>query len=113
MIDTRSQIRRVYAAIINAVQAKFFGEIYVKFEHGNIVFVKIVENKKPRTTEQALEEIKAFLETRGEGSDIFEYSIRRVKGKPHLTISSKGSVEEVVPIEAINEAEKYRTTVTA
>lgn len=112
MIDSRSQIRRVYASVINAVAKKFFGEIYVKFEHGNIVFVKIVENQKPRTTEQALDEIKTFLETRTD-DDIFEYSIRRVKGKPHLTISSKGSVEEVVSIEAIDEAEKYRTTLTS
>jgi len=110
VIDKRSQIRRVYALIIDKVMGGFFGEIYIKMEHGNIVFVREIQNRKP-TADDVVRLVSDYLANKDVGGNL-EISLRKIDGKPHLSLVRKGCIDDVIPIEVVDRAEKYKPTIS-
>lgn len=110
MIDKRSQIRRIYALVIQKVMGKFFGEIYIKFEHGNIVFARIIENIKP-LNEDVSEVVDQFLD-REVFDDPTKFSgeliLKKIGGSPHISKVKKGSLDQLVTEDIMEEASKHR-----
>ena len=106
-IDKRSQIRRMQALFITRVMNNFYGEIIIKFEHGNVVFVKELTNLRPNQEETVKDIIDNYLANE-DLEDVSELLIKKVKGKPHLAIINKGTIAQTVPVQTIEEAEKFR-----
>lgn len=110
MIDKRSQIRKVQALVIDKVMSSFFGELYLKFEHGNIVHCRVTENKKPTTIEDVMGLVKEYLETDSLDEEKWELLIRKISGGPHIVAIVRGGLEEIVTLETIDRAEAHRPT---
>jgi len=97
MIDKQSQIRRVSTLINTLVRSNCFGEVTIKMESGNIVFVEIDENRRV-SPEEAME-LLSRVTTDAEG----EIYVRPVKSNPGNGLSlvtkvTKGSLEKVFPL---------------
>lgn len=46
MIERASQLRRLRKLISDFAYENFYGEITIRFEHGNIVYVEIIEKRR-------------------------------------------------------------------
>lgn len=108
-IDKRSQIRRLYALLITRVMNNFYGELIIKLEHGNVVFIKELKNLRPDPVTDSVQDlVKEYLEN-DTYDDSLELSIKKVKGKPHISVVNKGNISQIVTVDLLEEAERYRS----
>lgn len=108
MIDKRAQVRRAKALIINKSMESFYGEVILKFESGNIVFMRVAENIKPPTREEFHSLLDMYFDS--PSSDLStEFRIRKINGSPHITLENSGVVDKVITISDMESAEKHRT----
>lgn len=93
MIDRYSQIRRIRTLIHTLTFSDFFGEVIVKMESGNIVFVELLENR--RVAPEEVSRIVDELASKKVGLNIHP---TRTGNATLVKISRKGSLQEVVPL---------------
>ena len=93
-ISKESQINNVTKLVTNHLDSDFFGELILKFEHGNIVFIKEVTNIKPDTAEFK-NILESYLKDDDKEGEASELTLRKIKGKPHITLVNKGGVDSI------------------
>jgi len=108
MIDKRSQIRRMQALVVTKSMENFYGDITIKYENGNIVCAKVVENVKPTDHNSALDIIQEFLSSVKLDDSDKTIVLKKINGKPHLCVTQSGSIEQVVELQMLEAAEGFR-----
>lgn len=108
MIDKRSQIRRMQALVVTKSMENFYGDITIKYENGNIVCAKIVENVKPTDHTSALDIINNFLTSLKVGDSEKTIILKKINGKPHLCVTQSGAIEQIVELDTLEAAEGFR-----
>ena len=96
MLDKATQVRRARTLIATLGSSQFYGEVIFKYEHGNIVFIELSENKR-MTPEQARVFISNMVEVY-QGVEMHPVKSREnSSGASLVRLFRKGSLEDIIP----------------